>query len=231
MPAATSRPSTRNAPPPVGRVHSLLWPSLVVLAAAVAIGLGISHLPGDAQGAGAGDAMRSAPAAPADSEAAVLLYREGNALFQQGDVLQAKALFERAVATDPGHAFSWANLGNVARDLGETEHAVRCHERAFQLTATRPRSSYNLAVSLQTAGRYHTHAHTHAHSHAYTHDHHTTTHKRNVLTETHIHAHSCLCPALPRLRARSPSRALSLARALSLPLSPSPSISLSLTHT
>jgi hypothetical protein len=57
-----------------------------VLASAVAIGLGISRQ-GDAQGAGAGDAWRSAPAEPADAEAAVLLYREGNALFQQGDVL------------------------------------------------------------------------------------------------------------------------------------------------
>ena len=207
MPAAASRPCTPNAPPLAGRVHSLLWPSLVVLASAVAIGLGISR-PGDAQGAGAGDAWRSAPAEPADAEAAVLLYREGNALFQQGDVLQARALFERAVATDPGHAFSWANLGNVARELGETEHAVRCHERAFQLTATRPRSSYNLAVSLQTAGRCHTHAHARTH---------TTTH-----TQPHTYAmYIRFSLSFARSLARSPL-------SISLPLPPSLSLSLPL---
>jgi tetratricopeptide (TPR) repeat protein len=127
----------------------------------VTVGLGIGGLPvlppppeesGEAPAAGGG--WRPTPVGAEDAEEAVRLFREGNALFQQGDVLQAKALFERAVATDPGHAFSWANLGNVARELGETDSAIGCHERAFQLTATRPRSSYNLAVSLQTAGRY-----------------------------------------------------------------------------
>jgi tetratricopeptide (TPR) repeat protein len=150
---------TADPPAPRGGVP-LLWPA-VALVAAVTVGLGIGGLPvlppppeesGEAPAAGGG--WRPTPVGAEDAEEAVRLFREGNALFQQGDVLQAKALFERAVATDPGHAFSWANLGNVARELGETDRAIGCHERAFQLTATRPRSSYNLAVSLQTAGRY-----------------------------------------------------------------------------
>jgi len=91
---------------------------------------------------------------PADAEEmAGELYRQGNALFQHGDVQQAEQLFERAVVADPRHAFAWANLGNLLRNQN-TPRAIRCHERAYQLSPQRPRSSYNLAVSLQTDSKY-----------------------------------------------------------------------------
>ena len=82
------------------------------------------------------------------------LYKEGIAAYENGDDRKAEELFERAVAADAGHAFAWANLGNLLKERGELQRAVKCHERAYQLAPSRPRASYNLAVSLQTAGSY-----------------------------------------------------------------------------
>ena len=82
------------------------------------------------------------------------LYREGNAAYANGDARKAEELFERAVAADAGHAFAWANLGNLLKERGELQRSVACFERAYQLKPSRPRASYNLAVSLQTAGSY-----------------------------------------------------------------------------
>lgn len=92
---------------------------------------------------------------PQKAEEAAQLYRQGNLLFKEGSVQAAESYYERAVDADPTNSFAWANLGNLLRDRRDTQRAIRCHERAFQLSSERPRSSYNLAVSLQTAGKYH----------------------------------------------------------------------------
>ena len=128
--------------------------AVAVLLAAILVGL-VAPL----SGGGSVDPARPAslpPDAASESKAqgSEDLYRQGNLLFKEGNVREAEAYYERAVEVDPTNAFAWANLGNMLRDRQDTQRAIRCHERAFQLSPGRPRSSYNLAVSLQTAGTY-----------------------------------------------------------------------------
>jgi predicted TPR repeat methyltransferase len=137
-----------------GRHSGHVAAGLVVLLAAVLLGANTSWHASPGEARGSSPVVEEPLASPELAEEATNFYREGNRLFEQGELSGAEQSYERAVEADPGHVFSWANLGNLLRTRGDIQRAISCHERAYQLSPQRPRSSYNLAVSLQTANKY-----------------------------------------------------------------------------
>ncbi len=59
------------------------------------------------------------------STAAMMDFRAGQAAADRGDGTQANALFRSAIAKDPGFAYAWYNLGNVAFSNEEFANAIR----------------------------------------------------------------------------------------------------------
>ncbi|MGA4643764.1 tetratricopeptide repeat protein [Limisphaera sp. 4302-co] len=64
---------------------------------------------------------------------AVFDFALGTALFQSGDLSQARVWLESAVAKHPDYLRAWKNLGYVAVRLGDAEGAVRALSRALEL--------------------------------------------------------------------------------------------------
>lgn len=66
----------------------------------------------------------------------------------------AIALYERALALDPGNAGVFSNLGNALKDDHELDGAIEAHRRALALTPNDAKINHNLGVSLVQAGRF-----------------------------------------------------------------------------
>jgi protein O-GlcNAc transferase len=74
------------------------------------------------------------------------LHYSGVIHFQQGDLPQARALIERAVALRPGIAAYYANLGNVLKRLGEKDAALSAFERSLALETSQPVIQFNYVL-------------------------------------------------------------------------------------
>jgi predicted O-linked N-acetylglucosamine transferase (SPINDLY family) len=72
---------------------------------------------------------------------------------QRGEFPQARALYCRALEADPANADVWQALGLLTRDVGETELAVRCLERAAAGHHSDPHCHYNLGSLYLKTGR------------------------------------------------------------------------------
>ncbi|HEX8907067.1 MAG TPA: tetratricopeptide repeat protein, partial [Longimicrobiaceae bacterium] len=83
--------------------------------------------------------VRAAGAAANRTEpaAAVAANREGEALFERGDVEGAVARFRRAVAAAPGNAYYHNNLGWALFQLGRVDEAGRELAQAVRLDPRR----------------------------------------------------------------------------------------------
>ena len=90
--------------------------------------LGVGEVPADAK-AGVRAAL------PSNSDAA-RAYAEGLARLRQFDVLAARDLLAKAVATDPTHALAYSALGEAWHTLGYDQKAKAAAERAFALSTS-----------------------------------------------------------------------------------------------
>ena len=72
----------------------------------------------------------------------------------QGQLGEAVARYERALALAPDHPETLDNLGIVLVDLGRLEEAVAHHERALAVRPDSAEAHYNLGSALQRQGRY-----------------------------------------------------------------------------
>jgi predicted TPR repeat methyltransferase len=71
---------------------------------------------------------------------------------EQGDVRQAAACFERALALDPAHAAACLNLGDALMDLHEYDRALATYRRALTIRSPFPEAHHNLAAALLHLG-------------------------------------------------------------------------------
>lgn len=100
--------------------------------------------------AGAIDAYRNALAQDADfCEARINL---GRLLHVSGSLLEAKALYEKAMRADPLDPIPAFNLGVVLEDLGFGDDAVRAYRSALRRDPSFADAHYNLALVYERKG-------------------------------------------------------------------------------
>jgi len=112
---------------------------------------------GRAAGRGAAGGVDGAPAPqapeplPADRER---WNDYGIGLLLQGDLVGAKAAFERVVALEPSYAPGFVNLGRVLVQEGEHAAAIKTLERALAIDPNLAGAHYFMALALKSRGRY-----------------------------------------------------------------------------
>lgn len=79
----------------------------------------------------------------------------GIGLFLQGDLKNARAIFERVTQMDPEYPDGWVNVARVAFREGDLETAERNLRRAFQLLAATPPTNPNRAKAHFFMGQVH----------------------------------------------------------------------------
>ena len=84
---------------------------------------------------------------------AVGLHQLGLHLRAEGELAQAVALLEKAVAIDTDEPTAWNNLGNLLVDLGRPADALGKYRQALKLDGRYVSAHYNLAKALQQSGR------------------------------------------------------------------------------
>jgi tetratricopeptide (TPR) repeat protein len=92
------------------------------------------------------------PGAPPQSSTAAASFREGIAAQQRGELEQAAAAYEQAIAAEPRFAEAHANLGAVLARLGKYEAAVSCYERALAIQPALNAARLNLGLAHYRAG-------------------------------------------------------------------------------
>ena len=76
-----------------------------------------------------------------------------NVHYARGELVEAEALYCRAIALQDDVFEAHFNLGNVHHDLGRLEEARRSYEWALRLDETYPEAHFYLAVTLEKLGR------------------------------------------------------------------------------
>ena len=75
-----------------------------------------------------------------------------NIHYARDEVIEAQALYERAISLD-GEVFeAHFNLGNILHDLGRFTRALDCYRSAVALNPTYPEAHFYLAVTLEKTG-------------------------------------------------------------------------------
>jgi tetratricopeptide (TPR) repeat protein len=78
----------------------------------------------------------------------------GIGMLLQGDLVEAKAAFERVVALEPSYAPGFVNLGRVLVQEGEHDAAIKALERALAIEPDLASAHYFMALGLKSRGRY-----------------------------------------------------------------------------
>ena len=75
-----------------------------------------------------------------------------NIHYARDEMIEAQALYERAIRLEP-HCFeAHFNLGNIHHDLGRFESALVCYHQAVALNPAYPDAHFYLAVTLEKIG-------------------------------------------------------------------------------
>ncbi|MDR1545761.1 MAG: tetratricopeptide repeat protein [Deltaproteobacteria bacterium] len=82
------------------------------------------------------------------------LVQEGERLFNEGQLEEAKALFQRAVDLCPGDVHAWNNLGVVSLTEGLSTEAKSSLKRAVEIKPDFLEARFNLAEVLALEGRW-----------------------------------------------------------------------------
>jgi tetratricopeptide (TPR) repeat protein len=77
---------------------------------------------------------------------------------KDGRAADARAMLDRALAIDPGHAAANNQLGILLRNAGQFDEAERAYERALDTDASYALAHYNLGVLLDVYLRRHAEA-------------------------------------------------------------------------
>ncbi len=78
----------------------------------------------------------------------------GIGMLLQGDLVEAKAAFERVVALEPSYAPGYVNLGRVLVQEGEHDAAIKALDRALAIEPQLASAHYFMALGLKSRGRY-----------------------------------------------------------------------------
>ena len=72
-----------------------------------------------------------------------------NIHYARDELIEAQALYERAIDLDPDCFEAHFNLGNIHHDLGRFGDALRCYRDAVRLNAGYADAHFYLAVTLE----------------------------------------------------------------------------------
>jgi tetratricopeptide (TPR) repeat protein len=76
-----------------------------------------------------------------------------NIHYARDELIEAQALYERAIGLDPDCFEAYFNLGNIHHDLGRYEGALVCYRSAVRLNPSYPDAHFYLAVTLEKRGQ------------------------------------------------------------------------------
>ena len=76
-----------------------------------------------------------------------------NTHYASDRLIEAQALYERAIHVEPDCFEAYFTLGNIHHDLGRYEDALGCYEEAVALTPAYADAHFYLAVTLEKLGR------------------------------------------------------------------------------
>jgi len=85
-----------------------------------------------------------APFPSVDREKAVVAYREGNALFDQGLFSQAIAAYNQAIAEDPQYVQAYHNLA-LASEMVDRQQAIAAWKRFVDIAVDREEYKFDVA--------------------------------------------------------------------------------------
>ncbi|MBP6782874.1 MAG: tetratricopeptide repeat protein, partial [Verrucomicrobiales bacterium] len=89
-----------------------------------------------------------------DSPPQNLSFSDAFALQKSGNFQAAIDSYGAIVATTPGNASAWNNLGNCLRSIGRFEDSAVCLRRALSLNPSRANYRLNLSLTLLSLGDY-----------------------------------------------------------------------------
>jgi tetratricopeptide (TPR) repeat protein len=75
-----------------------------------------------------------------------------NIHYARDELIEAQALYERAIGLDPDCFEAHFNLGNIHHDLGRYENALVCYRDAVALNGLYADAHFYLAVTLEKTG-------------------------------------------------------------------------------
>ena len=89
---------------------------------------------------------------PSPVKAAAMLRNRAVALLKAGRAAEAEAALKEAIALFPGFAEAEIRIGNIRRERGDTEGAVRRYRRALAIKPDYAWAHLELAICLQRDG-------------------------------------------------------------------------------
>ncbi len=90
---------------------------------------------------------------PPQVKAAAVLRNRAMALLQAGRPAEAEVLLKEAIKVFPGFAEAEIRIGNIRRESGDTEDAVKRYRRALAIKPAYAWAHLELAICQQRAGR------------------------------------------------------------------------------
>ncbi|NLJ85998.1 MAG: tetratricopeptide repeat protein [Firmicutes bacterium] len=87
-----------------------------------------------------------------DGESAFAYNKLGIISARRGDMINAKAYFEKALALDPQYAQAYSNLGNVYREAGDLGQAIAYYQQAINCDSQYATAYHNLGVVYKQKG-------------------------------------------------------------------------------
>jgi tetratricopeptide (TPR) repeat protein len=75
-----------------------------------------------------------------------------NIHYARDALIEAQALYERALNLEPDCFEGHFNLGNILHDLGRFDRALACYREAVALNPSYPDAHFYLAVTLEKTG-------------------------------------------------------------------------------
>jgi len=76
-----------------------------------------------------------------------------NIYYERDQLVEAEALYEKAVRIDPDCFEVYFNLGNIHHDLGRFSESVNAYSEALGINPGYPEAHFYLAVTLEKLGR------------------------------------------------------------------------------
>lgn len=93
------------------------------------------------------------PGPPPQVKAAAVLRNRAVTLLQAGQAAEAESLLKEATRIFPGFAEAQIRIGNIRRERGDAEAAIKRYRRALAIKPDYAWAHLELAICLQRAGR------------------------------------------------------------------------------
>lgn len=97
---------------------------------------------------------RTGPSPAGANKPIKTLFRQALALQNQRKLPEAAGVYRQILDSDPKHLDSHNNLGNVLRDMGDTDGSIACYQNAIAIDPGYALAHFNLGNARRKEGRY-----------------------------------------------------------------------------